>query len=80
MTQFLIVALIVAAALVYSAWVLMPAAWRRAAAAHLARRAARAGVAPRRATVLQARLEGAGGCSECASCKACASSSPVPRL
>lgn len=76
MTQLLIAALIVAAALAYSAWVLMPASWRRAAAARLARRASRAGLAQESARAIQARLERAGGCSECASCKGCASSQP----
>lgn len=80
MTQFLIVAFVVAAAVAYSTWVLMPASWRRAAAARLARQARRSGVAARHATVMQARLERAGGCSECASCKGCASPSPVPRV
>ncbi len=79
MTQFVIVALIVAAALAYSAWVLMPASWRAAGAARLARGAARSGVAPQQALALQARLERAGGCSECASCKGCASRPPADR-
>lgn len=79
MTQFLIVAFIVAAAVAYSTWVLMPASWRRAAATHLARQASRAGIAPGHAIVLQARLERAGGCSECASCKGCAPPPPEPR-
>jgi hypothetical protein len=79
MTQLLIAAFMVAAALAYSAWVLMPASWRRGAAARLARRAADAGLAQEHARAIQARLERAGGCSECASCKGCASSSPRPR-
>lgn len=76
MAQFLIAAFIVAAALAYGAWVLMPASWRRAGAARLARRAARAGLAQERARAIQAGLERAGGCSECASCKGCAGSRP----
>ena len=79
MTQLLIVAFIVAAALAYSAWVLMPAAWRRAGAARLARGVARSGVAQERARALQARLERAGGCGDCASCKGCASPAPPSR-
>lgn len=77
MTELLIVAFLVAAATAYSAWAFMPASWRRAGAARLARRAARAGVAPERTLVLQARLERAGGCSDCGSCKGCASSPPI---
>jgi CBS domain containing-hemolysin-like protein len=76
MAQFLIAALIVAAALAYCAWVLMPASWRRAAAARVTRRAARAGLAQEHARAMQARLERAGACGECASCKGCASSQP----
>jgi CBS domain containing-hemolysin-like protein len=79
MTQLLIAASIVAAALAYSAWVLMPAAWRRAAAARLARRAVRSGLALERVRALQTRLEGAGGCGECAKCKGCASPAPPVR-
>ena len=79
MTQLLIAAFIVAAALAYSAWVLMPASWRRACAARLARRAARSGLAQEQALAMQARLERAGACSECASCKGCAGAPPAPR-
>lgn len=79
MTELLIAAFIVVAALAYSAWVLMPASWRRAGAARLARRAARSGLAQEHARAIQARLERAGGCSECASCKGCASSPPPER-
>lgn len=77
MTQLLIAALIVAAALAYSAWILMPASWRRAGASRLARRAAHAGLAQERARAIQARLERAGGCAECASCKGCGSPPPM---
>jgi hypothetical protein len=72
MTQYLLVGLIVAAAVLYSAWTFMPAAWRRACAARLAAQAARSGLAPAAATTLQLHLERAGGCSDCASCKGCA--------
>ncbi len=78
MTQLLIVAFVVAAATAYSAWILMPASWRRAGAAALARRAARAGVARDRTLALQSRLERAGGCSDCGSCRGCASSPAAP--
>lgn len=76
MIQILIVAFIVAAAAGYAAWVLMPAAWRRAGAARLARRL---GLAPARAQQLQARLEGASACGECASCKGCGGAPRQPR-
>jgi len=79
MAQLLIAAFIVAAAIGYSAWVLMPASWRRAGAARLARGAARSGVAQEHARALQTRLERAGGCSDCASCKGCARSAPATR-
>ncbi|HEY0887297.1 MAG TPA: DUF6587 family protein [Ramlibacter sp.] len=79
MTQLLIAFFVVAAALAYSAWVLMPASWRRAGAARLARRAARSGLAQERARAIQVRLERAGGCGECSSCKGCASSQPPAR-
>lgn len=79
MTQFVIAAFIVAAAIGYSAWLLMPASWRRAAAARLARGAARSGLGQERARALQERLGRTGGCSDCASCKGCASSSSAGR-
>lgn len=77
MVQYLVVGMIVAAAVLYSAWTLMPAAWRRAGAAKLAARAARSGLAPQAARELQVRLERAGTCSECASCKGCAKGAPA---
>jgi hypothetical protein len=76
MTQYLIVGLIVAAAMLYSAWTFMPATWRRAGAARLAARATRSGLMAQAATTLQHRLERAGGCSDCSSCKGCAKSAP----
>ena len=79
MTQLLIATFIVAAAVAYSAWILMPASLRRAAAACLARRVGRSGVAQEHVRALQARLERAGGCGTCASCKGCANSSPAAR-
>ena len=79
MTQLLIAAFIVAAALAYSAWILMPASWRRASAARLARHAARSGLAQEHARAMQTRLERASACSECASCKGCASAPPAAR-
>lgn len=71
MIQSFIVAAIVALAVLYSAWLLMPASWRRAGAARLARRAARSGLDAQRARALQERLEHASGCGECSSCKGC---------
>lgn len=79
MNQLLIAAFIVAAALAYSVWVLMPASWRRATSAWFARHAARSGLAQDRTLAIQAKLERASACSECASCKGCASSSPASR-
>lgn len=79
MTQYLIVGMIVAAAVLYSAWTLMPSAWRRAGAARLAARAASSGMDTRTAAAIQLRLERAGGCSDCASCKACAKGATARR-
>lgn len=73
MIQDLIVALIVGSALLYSVWALMPAALRRGAAGRLARFARRSGLGEPEAQRLQAKLETAGSCSECAQCKGCAS-------
>jgi hypothetical protein len=78
MTQYFIVGLIVAAALLYSAWTMMPAAWRRAGAARVAARATRSGLAAQTARELQLRLERAGGCSDCSSCKGCAKGADSP--
>lgn len=79
MTQYLIVGMIVAAAVLYSVWTLMPAGWRRAGAARVAQRAANSGMDAHKAAAIQLRLEGAGGCSDCASCKACAKGATPPR-
>ena len=72
MLQYLIVGLIVGGALLYSVWALMPAAARRGGAARLARAARRSGLGEPGAQRLQAQLESAGSCSECARCKGCA--------
>jgi hypothetical protein len=72
MVQYLIVGLVVAAAVLYSAWTLMPLSWRRAGAQRLAARARRSGLDAGAASQLQSRLERAGACSECSSCKGCA--------
>lgn len=72
MTQSLIVGLMVGCASLYSLWVLLPAALRRAAAARLARHAGRWGLGEAHAARLRATLETAGACSECAKCKGCA--------
>ena len=79
MVQYLIVGLIVAAAVCYSCWLLMPASWRRAGAARLAARAARNGLNAATAARLQVRLERAGACGDCASCKGCTPASSNPR-
>ena len=73
MVQYIVVGIIVALAACSSVWMLMPAAWRRAAAANLASRATRGGVRPQTVMRLQVRLERAGSCSDCSSCKGCAS-------
>lgn len=72
MTQYLVIAVIVFWAVIYSAWSLMPAGMRRAAAARVAAWAGRAGLGRERASTLQATLARGGGCSACASCKGCA--------
>ncbi len=73
MLQYLIVGLIVAAAIAYSVWAVLPAGLRGTAAARLARLAMRSGVGEAGAQRLQSRLAKAGACSECAQCKGCAS-------
>jgi hypothetical protein len=76
MVQYLIVGLVVLLAALYSAWVLMPASWRRAGAAKLAARATCSGLDAQAARELQLRLERASGCSDCASCKGCSAVKP----
>lgn len=76
MLQSVIVALIVGVAVVYSAWVLLPATVRATGAARLARWAAHFGVGASQAQRLQSTLTRAGSCSECARCKGCASAEP----
>jgi hypothetical protein len=72
MLQHLIVAMIVMAAALYSGWSLMPAGARRAAAARLAARAMRWGLADERAQELERSLAAGGNCTDCSSCKGCA--------
>jgi hypothetical protein len=72
MLQYLIVGLIVGAALAYSVWVILPATLRGAAAARMARWAMRSGVDESKARRLQTQLAKAGACSECSQCKGCA--------
>ncbi len=76
MLQYLIVALVVGAALVYSVWVLLPAGLRGLAAARLAGWATRSGMGEKKAQRLQSTLASAGSCSECAQCKGCATGKP----
>jgi alkylhydroperoxidase family enzyme len=71
MLQYLIVGLIVAAAVAYSAWTFLPAAWRRAGAARLAHQAHRTGLDAGKAQALRTRLERTAACGECANCKGC---------
>jgi hypothetical protein len=78
MLQYLIVGLIVGAALFYSVWVFLPAAVRGLAAARLARGAAHLGMTERKAQRLQSTLASAGACSECSQCKGCPTGKPQP--
>lgn len=78
MLQYLIVAMIVGAALAYSVWALLPAGLRGSAAARLAGWAARSGLAEPKAQRLQSTLAKAGTCSECSQCKGCAGSQAQP--
>ena len=78
MIQSFIVTLIVIAAAIYTAWIVMPASWRRAAAAGLAREASRSGLNQATARRIQLRLESTTACGECASCKGCAASGLNP--
>jgi len=71
MTQYLIMGAIVLWAVLYSAWALMPAASRRAAAARVSGWASRFGLGKRAAQGLQARLAQAGGCGSCSGCSGC---------
>jgi hypothetical protein len=71
MVQDVIVGLIVLAAAVYSAWLLMPAGTRRAAAGRLASLARGCGLGEQQSQRLQAKLATHSSCSECASCKGC---------
>jgi hypothetical protein len=71
MSQYLIIGAAVLWALLYSAWALMPGAWRRYCAARVAGWARRLGAGEQRADVLQARLVRPTGCSECSSCAGC---------
>ena len=76
MLQYLIVGLMVGAALLYSGWALLPAGLRASAAARLAGWATRSGMAERNARRLQSTLASAGNCTECAQCKGCSSGKP----
>jgi hypothetical protein len=71
MVQSVLVAVIVTAAVLYSAWLFMPGAARRSAAARLAAFATRCGMGERRSLRLQARLVSHSGCGDCESCKGC---------
>jgi hypothetical protein len=79
MVQSLIVGLIVGGAVLYSLWVLLPAAVRRSTAARMARQAARWGLGAPQAARLQSTLETAGACSECAKCQGCATTRGMPQ-
>ena len=72
MIQSVVVALIVAAAALYSVWLFLPAPWRLALAARVARQAGHAGLGSGKVQALQARLARAPGCADCASCRGCA--------
>ena len=70
--QLLIVAAIVAVALVYAVWKLMPAALRRALAPRAAALAQRLGASDANARRVEAKLTTGGACGSCDTCKACA--------
>jgi hypothetical protein len=72
MLQSIIVGVIVVFAVLYCAWIFLPAGWRRHGAARLAAHASRSGLDASTARELQARLERTAACGECASCKGCA--------
>jgi hypothetical protein len=72
MLQDIIVGLVVVAAVLYTLWLLMPLAPRRAAAARLASLARRCGLGEQESLRLQATLATHSSCGECASCKGCA--------
>lgn len=72
MIQHFIVGLIVFTAVLYSLWLLMPAAARRAASERLASLARRCGLGEQEAQRLQATLATHSSCGECESCKGCA--------
>jgi hypothetical protein len=76
MLQHLIVGLVVAAAAIYSVWLVMPATVRRAGAGRLASLARRCGVGEEDAQRLQVRLATHSSCGECNSCKGCAAPAP----
>lgn len=70
--ETLLVGLIVATAVLYSGWSLLPAGLRRSAARRLGAQARRWGAGEAEAARLQAALSASGGCSDCSSCKGCA--------
>lgn len=70
--QASIVFVVVAIAASYAALKLMPAAWRRALAAHVASWGARGGLSAATARRVEAKLATGGACGSCDSCKACA--------
>jgi hypothetical protein len=72
MAQQIAVVIIVLGATLYSAWSLMPAGWRRGAAASLGARVRGWGVAEGQAARIEQALASSSGCSDCSSCKACA--------
>lgn len=72
MTQYLIIAAVVAWAATYSVWALMPAASRRALAVRIAQWARRRGLAEPASRALQDRLGKSAACGECDKCGGCA--------
>ena len=70
--QHWIVGIVVAWAVAYSGWALLPAGLRRRAASRLSGRIARWGVSAARAQRVERALSSSGGCSTCADCAGCA--------
>ncbi|HXD42382.1 MAG TPA: hypothetical protein VN649_17590 [Ramlibacter sp.] len=72
MVEHIIVALVVLAAALYSAWMLMPAGTRRRAASGLASLARGCGLGEQQSQRLRATLSTQASCGQCAGCKGCA--------
>ena len=78
MIQYLIIAVIVLWALLYSAWSLMPAGARRTFAQRTAGWARHFGLREKHAQGLQARLAKPAECGACSSCPGCGKPTAAP--